>query len=122
MEAGSPLHPDGFHPWTLVARFCPAYEEREPIREADYGWSQVPFHGPVLDGEAYLRDFPRAWRENKSCPRSGAYEVLGSPWLTETGAAKWAYRHFLLVGLEVYVEVLAKDWKWSVGTVTSASW
>lgn len=104
------------------SRFCPAYAERETIREADYDWSQVPFHGPVLDIEAYQREFPKAWRENKRCPRSGAYEVLGSRWLTETGAAKWGYRHFLLVGREVYVEVLAKDWKWSVGTVTSESW
>lgn len=97
----------------LWSKFSPAYSERETVRTEDFDWSQVPFSEPVTDTGRYLREFEGWWRERGQCPNPQAYEVRGSTWPKEVGAERLALRHFLLVGADAYVEVLAKNWKYS---------
>ncbi|WP_434389199.1 hypothetical protein [Melittangium boletus] len=98
------------------SRFSPIFAERDPIQRAQYDWSQVPFRGPVdmtTDGRG---EYTRAWMANGACPDSGAYEVLESAWAREPRVARFGLRHFILVGHDAYVEVLAMDWKWSLAS------
>src|SRR5262249_52922463 len=96
----------------LRARFSPAWSDAEVIREGHFDWSAVP----KLDLEDLNKaqsEFQRSWRETGECPDSGFYEVEGSLWASDE-RARASLRHFLIVGNDAFVEVLADAWEWEV--------
>jgi len=97
----------------LWSRISPTSSESEPLGHLKLDWSEVPFRGPVADVGARIREYEERWLQTRLCPDPGAYEVHGSSWAGESGAARLGLRHFLLVGTEAYAEVLAKGWRWS---------
>lgn len=97
---------------SVHARFMPSWSDKEVVREVDYDWSAVPAHSGVADPNE--NPFLQRWREQGTCPDSGFYEVGNSNWLLEVNTRR-PLRHFLILGHDAYIEVLAKDWEWTSG-------
>ncbi len=100
----------------LWSRMCPAYSDSEVVKESKYDWSAVV--GRYKSGEdppTWLRRFKVTWLDTSICPDPGMYEVENSPWLREIESvegSKEELRHYLFLGHDAYVEVLAEGWTW----------
>ena len=90
-------------------------EERPPIDESAYDWSEVLI--PPLKVELFndwVVQFNKEWQVSQICPDPGMYEVRNSDWALLAQSDEYDCRHFLLVGEEKCVEVLARSWTWEV--------
>jgi hypothetical protein len=89
-------------------RFSPGYADAEVVEDSAYDWSAIYRHLTATE------PFREVWLRSHVCPNPRAYEVADSPWLAELGRAKMdmaPYRHFLILGHDAYVEVVAQDWR-----------
>jgi hypothetical protein len=104
--------------WTQLS---PSVSETETVREEDYDWSALPT--VMLPGETLHENLARTrklWLASGTCPNPGMYEVQFSPWLASLGLAsqpKW--KHYLLLGSDGYVEIIAQGWEWKLGQPVS---
>ena len=65
------------------------------------------------DSEIGCEKFRTYWKETSICPDPRIYEVENSKWLeNEARAIKLGCKHFIVLGHDNYIEVLAKDWNW----------
>jgi hypothetical protein len=98
-------------------RYAPALSESRVIDEADYDWTEVA--GRMLPGERAHESVERArrvWGQTGVCPNPRMYEVRGSLWLESLGLhAQPQWRHYLLLGNDAYVEIVAAAWAWHLG-------
>jgi len=99
----------------LQVRQTPAFADAEVVPEEMYDWSLVP-SGIREDEtvEACVQRVHDLWLATGACPDPGMYEVEGSTWLASLGHPRHA-RHFLLLGHDDYLEVIASGWKWKPG-------
>jgi len=107
----------------LIEWICnPAYSESESIQESKYDKSLVPIRQAYEKWRAGIWNMPDVQRFKMdylkdtgfdSSPR--IYEVLNSPWLEASVAGGNELKHFMFVGDESVVEVLAKGWHWELG-------
>lgn len=95
----------------LYLHFSQSYSDAEVVREADYDWTEVPTIDPQRIEESRHR-LQSLWDETGKCPDPGVYEVENSSWSEEV--AEQALRHYLIVGHDAYVELLAAGLDWSV--------
>lgn len=96
----------------LHARFSPSWSDVEVIPETDFDWSGVP-ELDVEDLGSPQSAFERKWIAANECPDSGFYEVLDSSWISDVNG-RVSLRHFLIVGHDAFVQVLADGWEWEV--------
>lgn len=100
-----------------AAKTLPAVADAEVVREDDYDWSAIP--GTRMSGETVEQNVVRTrelWLHSGVCPDPAMYEVVPSQWLAEEKldpSAGW--HHYLLLGHDEYVEVIAKGWDWQPG-------
>ena len=94
-------------------RMAPADSDASTLPEAKFDHAQIPASKIALTA-SYPRDFRELWVQLGSCPDPGFYEVKESPWLTEANAARFGCRHFVVCGRDMWLEVLALDYSWSV--------
>ena len=61
-----------------------------------------------------MEEFNRAWESEGVCPQPDFFEVLSSSWLREVHGERWKLKHYLVVGHDMYLEVLAREtsWEW----------
>lgn len=113
------------------ARMYRSYADLEVVQESLYDWSALKYYfkaDPDFEnwGEDMAREFEdmarecaersmEEWRRTSICPDPGMYEIENSPWLRELNFPE--DRHFLILGHDAYVEVLAEDWKWEYEVV-----
>ncbi|MFO1114449.1 MAG: hypothetical protein U1E28_02095 [Beijerinckiaceae bacterium] len=93
-----------------------AISDREVIAEADYDWSAVP--GALRVGENAVANIKRAtdyWILTGMSPDPGVYEIKQSPWVAEVSLGADNLRHYMVVGDDDSVDVLAKGWDWEAG-------
>ena len=64
------------------------------------------------DIDEWNRYFSTEWRRTSRCPDPGMYEILYSAWLQDVGAR--GLKHFLVIGEDSYIEVLAESWSYEV--------
>jgi hypothetical protein len=98
----------------LWARMCPSYSDGEVVPEGDYDWSGVPQLSTGSDFRESVSRRRSRWLETGLCPDPRAYEVTFSPWLAQlrfTTVQGQSLRHYLVLGHDVYVEVLATSWR-----------
>ena len=124
-----PATSDERHPYRLVKisfsggrtmRTTPAFSDGEVIEEDAYDWSSVP--GDLRPGEDAKNNRERRnryWLETGTSPDPGVYEVAGSPWLAELGEDAEGLHHYMILGNDDYVEVLAEGWSWQAGQPVS---
>ena len=107
----------------IAARMMPSFSDTEVIEEAAYDWSLVV--GALKPGEGaekFVARFADTWVRSGICPSPGIYEVLRSDWLAQfrSMAKAAALTHYLLLGHDAYVEVLADGCTWQEGQALSA--
>lgn len=96
-------------------RMCEAFSDGEVIPEANYDWSRIPIRlGTDEDHDAYLTRYHNWCIEHGRCPDPRMYEVVNSEWREALPPilASAGYRHFIMLGHDAYVEVVAKNWSW----------
>jgi hypothetical protein len=102
-------------------RMMPAYSDSEVLPEKSYGWDAVP--GALLPNETVdenLRRTEDLWLRTEICPDPGMYEVQNPPWLAEIPEERSrGLRHYVILGHDEYVEILAKAWNWKLGQPVS---
>lgn len=95
----------------------PAIADAEIVREDDYDWSAV--ESSLKPGETIEQNVVRTrdlWLTTGICPSPRMYEVVPSQWSIEENLGRSAgWHHYLLLGHDEYVEVLAKGWDWQPG-------
>jgi hypothetical protein len=99
-----------------AGRTCFAVSDLEVIREDDFDWDAVPTS--LLPGETIEANIARRkkeWLETGKCLDPRMYEVYDSPWLYELGLSEADAHHYILLGHDEYVEVIASGWKWEKG-------
>lgn len=98
-------------------RISPAVSEHDVIGYGNYDWSMVP--GESQEGEDLqdnLKRTERYWLETGESPDPAVYEVEGSPWLEQLGAKARGLHHYIVVGHDDAVEVIAQAWSWEIGS------
>ena len=99
-----------------AGRVCRAFADHEVVREADFDWEAVASSPrPDEPPEMTVRRVRDLWVMTGICPDPCMYEVEDSPWLRESGISDPIWHHYLLLGHDDYVEVIAQSWKWEVG-------
>lgn len=97
---------------SLYAHFAHSWSDSEVVREDHYDWSAVP--DLDLDNlESSQKEFWTNWEKLGVCPDPNMYKVAGSLWLSEVQDNR-PLQHFLILGHDAYVEVLAEDWTWEM--------
>lgn len=91
-------------------RTYPAIDDIDPMREHAFDSSSIPYGSD--DAPDALRRFREAWVHSGVCPDSRFYEVVGSTWIADENAARFGCRHFVIVGHDIWMELLAVDYEW----------
>ena len=116
-EEGQPYHVIGVRfLGGLRGRLVDAYDEDQVIDESAFDWSALPTEfliGETLDENLARGD--RYLNETGLSPSPRFYEVIGSPWVDEVAPERTDLRHYIILGLEEYAEVLAEGWEWELG-------
>jgi hypothetical protein len=96
------------------ARFYGSYSDTQVVEEAAFDWSALAHLNEHWKAgvEAYRRNYWSLWHQTGICPNPNMYEVEGSTWLREVNVRNPAFKHYLIVGHDAYVEVIAKGWRW----------
>ncbi|MEP7285989.1 MAG: hypothetical protein ABI947_09495 [Chloroflexota bacterium] len=105
-------------------RVHPTISDAEPIDYEKYDTSALgPLHINSKEAYTYLDEYRTKWLTSGICPDSGMYEVEGSDWIpSEDAFLKDGYKHYLLVGQELYYDIFGKKWQWSSeGTINGLS-
>ena len=64
------------------------------------------------DVERAYADSRARWVSTGRCPDPGVYQVESSAWLVEAGAARFGCRHYVVVGHDMWIEVLCLGLSW----------
>lgn len=97
-------------------RVLPAISSWQVIDEDDYDWRYAKFtyvEGSSIDD--YLQRTAEEWLRSGICPNARMYVVEKSPWIRELGSEYYGASHFLLLGHDAYVEIIADKWEWQEG-------
>jgi hypothetical protein len=97
----------------LWVRMLPSFSDAESIDPQLYDYSAVPCpYEPGQPIDPWLRSFQQCWVQKRSCPDPQMYQVNNSLWLHEHGLINEGLTHYLLLGHDAYVEVIAQSWTW----------
>lgn len=97
----------------IKAQFVVSFSDLSPIDPDAYDFSAFTWHPykPIDDPSGFLENYRQEWQKTGICPNPGMYEVSGSEWLVE-GMIKRGFGHYLILGHDAYIEVIAKAWSW----------
>lgn len=103
----------------LWVHMYPSYSEGEIIDWSKYNRSKItPSMQSFRDVSKYLEHFKDQWEKSGICPDPRIYEVIDSDWLRDTQADNAKFHHFLILGHDSYIEIIASKWDWeSLGTI-----
>jgi len=99
-------------------RTYPAVSDIDTIPPGKFDVSNVYTVG--VDDES-SRIFHERWVRDRFCPDPYFYEVADSRWAAEADAVRFRCRHFVLVGHDMWMEVLALELSWRLCEPTSRS-
>jgi hypothetical protein len=91
-------------------------EGYSPVEESFYDWSEVQLPPQTPSSETlndWVEQFDHEWKTTGICPNPGMYEVLYSDWSTRAQSEETGDKHYLIIGEEKYIEILAKVWSWN---------
>ena len=95
-------------------RTYPAATDVDPVPRDVFDWSGIEFRGDrVGDGGEWLKRFRAQWARQGTCPNPSFYEALESRWIEEENACRFGCRHFVLVGHDMWMEVLCTGMSWA---------
>jgi hypothetical protein len=102
----------------LAHRLLPSASDREVVPEEDFDWSAVTSR--LRPGEGIKENLERRrrqWVTTGICPNPCFYEVGNSPWPSQVAQKNPVFElhHYIVLGQDDYVEVIAADWRWEPG-------
>ncbi len=103
----------------IAGRVCRSFSDLQIIPEDEYNWSAVL--SELKPGETIEMNINRRrieWLKTGVCLDPRMYEVFNSAWLHEIGQSEKGMHHYLLLGHDEYVEVIAGDWIWEKGQLS----
>lgn len=106
------------------ARMMGAVSDMEVVDEGAYDWSRIPVRPEPQLGQTvqeYTQAFDEAWRRFGLCPNPRMYDVQGSPWLRELQIQAREYKHYLILGHDAYVDVVAQAFEWALAEQITAN-
>lgn len=101
-------------------RMYPEFSPDDSERLESYDWEAVPeFRDEDGSLKNHGRRFDEQWSNSDICPNPAAYIVEDSDWLrqlrfTPDAPPHLRFQHYLFVGDDYNVEVIAKSWKWEI--------
>lgn len=101
-------------------RMYPEFSPDDSERLESYDWEAVPeFRDDDGSLKNHVRRFHEQWIESDICPNPAAYVVEDSDWLrrlrfTPDAPPHLLFQHYLFVGDDYNVEVIAKSLKWEI--------
>ena len=93
-----------------------ARSDREVVEEAKFDWSII--QGTRLRGESipdYIARSNELWVSTGISPDPAMYEIEDSLWAAEHSGFGDDLHHYLIIGEEAYLEILAEGWTWEAG-------
>lgn len=99
------------------ARLMHAVSDHAVVPEETFDWSLVKSRRKPDEKIAeFLQRYSETWIESRMCPNPRMYEVIGSPWISELNLPNpLPWHHYLLLGHDEYLEVIARGWTWEPG-------
>lgn len=105
----------------LHFRVKSAHSDIEVVPKDAFDWSEVT--SMRREGETASQNVARTkelWLTTKICPNPRMYEVSQSLWVDECGLnVSDGWHHYLFLGHENSVEVIAKGWDWQGGQLVA---
>lgn len=96
----------------VAVRMLPSFSDSDVVDPERFGFDHVPFSfGTGQSIESWLRDFRASWIRTNQCPDPRMYEVENSSWLDEIVGTRPGFGHFLVLGHDAFIEVIAKNWQ-----------
>ncbi len=94
------------------ARVSPGLSDADPIDRSRYDVRALrPYDDPLLPVHERVRAAWAAWRQTGRCPDPRMYQVVGSHWIEPLGKVADGLAHFIIVGHDSFVEVIAREWR-----------
>jgi hypothetical protein len=94
-------------------RLEPAVSDVTTVPPDRFDWNGLPFRGVKNeDLGGFLGEFRTSWLEAGNCPDPNIYEIMHSTWLNSSGAIRFGCKHYVVVGRDLWLELLALDFKW----------
>ncbi len=91
---------------------APPHNEESVIDRAIYDWHEVLSLTDFPSLEEYLRRFHASWSQKGTCPDPRFYNVLDSL-LIPGSLALLQLSHYLILGHDTSVQVIARDIEWT---------
>jgi hypothetical protein len=103
----------------VIARLLPSRSESEDIDYQAYDWSGVPAANlqPGESVEELLDRRDRYFLATGLSANPRFYIVENTSWLAEEAPGRDDLHHYVLLGDETYLEVIAAGWEWDLGQV-----
>lgn len=100
--------------WAMVQ---PAFTDRMVIDESNYDYSEVSRTEDIELFDEWYEEFIKVWKASGICPDPRMYEIQNSEgfgyFVDRTYLAN--YKHLLILGEDIYIEILCKNWNWTAG-------
>jgi len=93
--------------------------EQGVLDDNTFDCSKIPLIALMRsDFQQFQKKYFEEWSESRKCPIPRMYEILNPGWDVDDIRVRFKLRQFLLVGHDVYSEVVAAGWSWtSLGAV-----
>lgn len=100
-------------PFTTDVRINPALMEGRVIDHDAFDWSELKMRWDEQE-DIYinLRDHIQLWYELEASPLPGMYSIEPSVWLQSK--RKRDRKHYMILGEDMWIEVLAEEWSWKL--------
>jgi hypothetical protein len=104
------------------AKLYPEFSDEDAERLNSYDWSQVPeFRDEAGSLKGHASRFHEQWISTGRCPEPAAYTLGESDVLRLLGFQQDSFKHYLFVGDDFSVEVIAQSMTWHFVDSPSAS-
>jgi hypothetical protein len=99
----------------IWSKFYPEFSTEDSERLNSYDWDDIPeFRDEEGSLKGHERRFHDQWNTTGRCPRPSAYLVAGSDLLRRLGFSDDSFKHYLFVGDDYNVEVVARSMTWEI--------
>lgn len=113
--------------WTVGIRMYPDFSEQDTGRLTGYDWSAIPKFRDANGGFSnYVELFHAQWNFTNICPNPSVYVLEESEWTRQMGYGKdgppqLQFNHYIFLGDDYNVEVLARSLEWEILETDSES-
>ena len=79
----------------------------------DFDTTLIKLSVPDSDYVRWGLEFRKQWLTTQFCPDPNMYEVINTRWSPAIGGYEEGYVHYIILGEQIYVDIMARDWSWA---------